>query len=133
MSGPNLILSLKAAVVAVTLIFLCSLVALAAGRYRLHGRLNTAFFVLAFVALFGLEVMARFVDPRLFDYFDAPARRALAVHLAFSVPAAALLPVMLFTGLTRRRGYHLALAGVFGVFWTGTFITGVFFLPHGRP
>ena len=33
-------------------------------------------------------------------------------------------------GLTRRREIHLYLAGVFTVLWIGTFITGIFFLPH---
>jgi hypothetical protein len=40
------------------------------------------------------------------------------------------MPVMLFTGLTGRRTLHLRLAYLFGALWTGTFLTGVFFLPH---
>ena len=46
------------------------------------------------------------------------------------MPSALLMPVMLYTGLTHRRRAHLALAVVFGVLWSGTFVTGVFFLPH---
>ena len=49
---------------------------------------------------------------------------------AFGPPAAAVMGAMLYTGLTGRREAHLYLAGVFTVLWIGTFITGVFFLPH---
>ena len=52
---------------------------------------------------------------------------------AVSLPAAALLPVMLYTGLGRRPAVHLTLAAVFGVLWVGTFVTGVFYLPHTLP
>jgi hypothetical protein len=130
LTGPDIILTLKVAVAAVTVLLLASLVALALGNYRLHGRINVVFFVLTFSALFGLELLVRIIEPGLFDYFDEDMRRALAVHLCFSLPAAALLPAMLYTGLTHRRTVHLVLAAFFGVFWTGTFITGIFFLPH---
>ncbi len=132
LTGHNVILLLKIAVIAVTLLFLTSLVALARGNYRLHGRINLAFFVLTVVALLGLEVVARLIDPDLFQYFDAdPAlKRALSIHLCFSMPAAAVMPLMLFTGLTHRRTIHLSLAALFSVLWMGTFITGIFFLPH---
>ncbi len=132
MTGPNVILSLKAAVVLVTILLIASLTALACGRTRLHGRINLAFFVLTVVALFGFEVVIRFVQPAIFDYIDADAdlRRALNIHLSFAVPSAVLMPLMLFTGLRHRRGAHLALSVVFGVLWLGTLITGVFYLPH---
>jgi uncharacterized membrane protein YozB (DUF420 family) len=130
LTGPNVILSLKVAVVAVTVLLLASLVAVARGNYRLHGRLNLTFSVLTLTALLGLEFLVRVLDPRLFDYFDEETRRALALHLCFSLPATALLPLMLYTGLTHRRRIHLVLAAVFGVLWTGTFVTGIFFLPH---
>jgi hypothetical protein len=52
------------------------------------------------------------------------------VHLCFSIPAAMLLPLLLYTGLTHRRQLHLALAVLFGICWIGTVVTGVFFLPH---
>ena len=133
LTGWHVILLLKVAVVAVTLLLVSSLIALAAGRYRLHGRINMVFFGLTLAALLGLEVLLRGVDPQLFDYFDEETRQALAIHLSFSMPAALLLPLMLYTGLTRRRTAHLVLATVFGICWIGTFITGVFFLPHTPP
>jgi hypothetical protein len=57
----------------------------------------------------------------------------MAIHLMFSVPSAALLFVMLFTGLKHKRPFHIAAGIVFSVLWTGTFITGIFFLPHELP
>jgi uncharacterized membrane protein YozB (DUF420 family) len=132
LTGPNVILILKIAVLAVTLLFLAALGALIRGNYRLHGRINMLFFVLTVIALIGLEVVARLLDPDLFAYFehDITLKRRLSVHLCFSLPAAALMPFMLWTGLTHRRRIHLSLASVFAVLWTGTFITGIFFLPH---
>lgn len=131
--GPLVILILKIAVVTVTLLFLASLVALRLGNYRLHGRINLAFFTLTLIALFGLEVVVRIIEPDVFDFFDATSRFWLMVHLCFSVPAAIVMPAMLYTGLTHRRKPHLFLAAAFGVLWTGTFITGIFFLPHSSP
>jgi uncharacterized membrane protein YozB (DUF420 family) len=133
LTGPNVILALKVAVAAVTVVFLTSLVALARGHYRLHGRLNVAFFGLTVAALLALEVVVRLLDPRLFDYFDERTRFLLSVHLAFALPAAGLMGAMLVTGLTRRRDLHLFLAGAFSVLWAGTFLTGIFFLPHTVP
>lgn len=133
MMEPEIVmLSLKVAVVTVTVLLVLSLLALARGNYRLHGRINLAFFVLSLSALAGLEIVARVLEPKLFDDFIAArqAEGALNVHLAFSMPAALLLPFMLFTGLRHRRRVHLALAMIFGILWTGTFVTGVFFLPH---
>ena len=130
LTGPNVILVLKVAVAAVTVLLVASLVALALGRARLHGRINLAFFVLTLTAVLGLEVVVRLVDPHLFSYFDEPTRRVMRVHLCFSVPSALVLPLMLYTGLRGLRGVHLALAVGFVVLWSGTFITGVFFLPH---
>jgi hypothetical protein len=133
LTGWNVILALKVAVVAVTVLLSLSLVALLRGQYRLHGRINMVFFALTLSALVGLELLLRVVDPQLFDYFDEDTRRALTVHLSFSVPSALLLPAMLFTGLTHRRTVHLRLAVLFAVLWVGTFVTGVFFLPHTPP
>ena len=130
LTAGNVILTLKIAVVAVTLLLLGSLVALARGNYRLHGRINLAFMTLTLAAVLGLEFLVRVYDPALFDYFDAEARRALYVHLCFSVPSAVLLPVMYVTGRLRVRRAHLALAWIFGALWIGTFVTGVFWLPH---
>ena len=130
-----IILTLKIAVVAVTVLLLASLVALWRGRYRLHGLINKAFFVLTLTALVGLEVIARLLAPELFlEHFEKhQARAALGTHLAFSMPAALLLFIMLFTGVRRQRRVHIALGIVFLVVWTGTFVTGVFFLPHQAP
>jgi uncharacterized membrane protein YozB (DUF420 family) len=133
LTGWNVILALKIAVVLVTLLLLSSLVALWRGQYRLHGRINLAFFVLTLMALLGLELLIRVIDPKVFEYFDERTRRMLAIHLCFALPSAALMPVMLYTGLTHRRPIHLALAFVFSVLWTGTVVTGVFFLPHSPP
>jgi hypothetical protein len=130
LTGPNVILTLKVAVVAVTVLLLASLIALATGRRRLHGRINFFFFVLTLAAVLGLELVIRFVKPDVFDYLDDPARAALRLHLWFSVPAAALLPVMYATGRTGRGRLHFALAMVFVILWAGTVVTGVFFLPH---
>jgi uncharacterized membrane protein YozB (DUF420 family) len=131
LTGPNVILALRVAVAAVTVLLAAALVAVARGRVRLHGRINLAFFVLTLTALLGLEVVVRFVSPGVFDeYFAAyPARKlALSVHLCFAVPAAVVLPFMLYTGLSHRRTWHLTLAVVFGFLWLGTFLTGTFFL-----
>lgn len=89
------------------------------------------FLILTLAAVLGLELLVRVVKPDVFDYFDEDTRRALRVHLCFSVPSAVLLPVMYLTGRTGRRQVHLTLAAVFAILWTGTFVTGIFFLPHG--
>jgi hypothetical protein len=125
LTASNVILALKIAVAAVTVLLVVSLVALLRGKYRLHGRLNTVFFVLTLVAVLGLEVVVRFIDPRIFD--DVPGE-VLLVHLCFSVPALVLMFGMLITGRMHRRAVHLALAVLFGVAWVGTFVTGIFFL-----
>jgi uncharacterized membrane protein YozB (DUF420 family) len=130
LTGPNVILTLKVVVCVVTLIFLTSLIALARGNYRLHGRINMVFFVLTLIALISLELVARVIDPILFDYFNERTRQILTIHLCFSLPSAAVMPLMLFTGLTHRRRWHLSLAVVFACLWIGTVVTGVFFLPH---
>src|SRR5262245_39687773 len=64
-------ISLKVAVIAVTMLLLASLVALAKGNYWLHGRINIVFFVLTLSALAGLEVIARVLEPDLFEEFIA--------------------------------------------------------------
>lgn len=130
LTGPNVILTLKIAVMAVTVILLASLFLLLRRNYRWHGRLNILFFVLTMSAVLGLEGLIRFVDPQLFDYFSAETRRMMTIHLSFSIPSTILLPVMLFSGLKRRRVFHVATGILFLVFWTGTFVTGIFFLPH---
>lgn len=130
LTGPQVILALKVAVTAVTVLLLASLIALARGNYRLHGRINILFFALTVLALVLLEVVVRLLNPAVFSYFSATDRQMLAVHLCFSLPATGVMAAMLWTGLTHRREWHLYLAGIFTVLWTGTFVTGVFFLPH---
>ena len=135
MSAGLVILVLKVAVVAVTALLAASLVALARGQYLLHGRINTVFFILTLAALVGLEMVARLVNPALFDDFFTrhDKKQALWTHLAFSMPAAFLLLVMLATGKKHWRRFHIVVGLLFLVVWTGTVITGVFFLPHWEP
>jgi uncharacterized membrane protein YozB (DUF420 family) len=129
-TGPEIILALKVLVTAVTALFAAAVWAILTGRKRLHGRLNTAFFVLTMTTVLGFELLIRLGTPDVTATFSDQARQALRVHLGFAVPAAVLLPVMLWSGWTGRRRLHLPLAVVFVVLWAGTFITGVFFLPH---
>lgn len=126
------ILTLKVAVVAVTLLLVVSLLAMLRGNYRLHGRINIVVFVLTLSSLLGLELLARVIDPEMFNEFftRTDGWTALYAHLVFSVPTALILPVMLFTGLKRRRCVHVPLGIVFLILWAGTLVTGVFFLPH---
>lgn len=134
-SAEIVILILKVAVIAVTVLLLASLVALYRGNYWLHGRINIVFFILTLSALVGLEVIVRLIDPDIFViYFERTnAESALWIHLMFSLPSAAVLPFMLITGTRRMRKVHIAIGCLFLVLWTGTFITGVFFLPHHTP
>jgi uncharacterized membrane protein YozB (DUF420 family) len=131
LTGPNIILGLKVAVAAVTVILLGSLLALWRGQYRLHGRLNLVFFSLTLAAVLGFEVIIRILQPEAFDYIkkNEQLKQALQVHLCFSVPALLLMPAMLYTGLTHQRRLHLTLAALFAVAWLGTFVTGIFYLP----
>jgi hypothetical protein len=131
LTGPQVIVILKIAVSAVTVVLGASLVAIARGQRRLHGRLNFVFFGLTATALLGLELLVRVLDPSLFDYINSnePLRQALQTHLCFALPAALLMPLMLTTGLLRWRRVHLTLAVVFSVLWIGTLATGLFLLP----
>jgi uncharacterized membrane protein YozB (DUF420 family) len=129
--GPYVILTLKIAVSAVTIILLAALLAIALGHQRLHGRLNVIFFTLTLVTLLGFEVLIQIIRPDVFDYIKEheELNRVLRIHLCFSIPSALLMPVMLYTGLSQRRRLHLTLAVFFAILWTGTVITGVFFMP----
>lgn len=134
MHAAMVILALQIAVAAVTVLWLGSLLALARGNYRLHGRINIAFFALTLAALLGLEVIVRVIDPHIFDNYFKPAdETAMFVHLCFSVPSAGLLFLMLFTGLKHRRRWHIGIGLLFAALWTGTFITGIFYLPRYWP
>lgn len=130
--GPALIIGLKVAVAVASVLLLASLVALRAGKVRLHGQINLVFFVAVVVTLLGFEVVLRMVQPGIYDWIkqDPELSGRLRIHLFFSVPSALLMPVMLYTGY-RKRPLHKVLAVVFGILWTGTAITGIFGLPHG--
>jgi len=129
LTGPLVILALKIAVGAVTILLAASLTALLLNKPRLHGRINIAFFALTITALILFEGVTHLLKPDIFnDYPNNSLREWLPIHLCFSVPSALLMPVMLFTGLRRYRQIHLYLAGVFTVLWAATFITGIFFL-----
>src|SRR5271166_5261358 len=129
MFTPDIVIPiLKIAVGTVTLLLIASLIALGAGNKRLHGRINVVFFVLTMTAVLGLEAIIRFVNPELTAAFSEEQRQALYTHLCFSVPAAVVLPFMLFSGKT-HRSWHVLLAFLFIVLWIGTFVTGIFYLP----
>ena len=129
LTGPQIILTLKVLVVAVSVIFAAAVVSIALGRKKLHGRLNTAFFILTMTTVVGFEILLRcFVD--VSATFSDEARQALRVHLYFAVPSAILLPVMMFLGVKKWVTMHVACGVLFTLLWIGTFVTGVFFLPH---
>jgi hypothetical protein len=132
-TGGQVILALKVAVSAVTILLAASAIALVRGNIRLHGRINIVFFALTMIAVVSLEVIVRVINPDIFSYLDESAKRGLMIHLCFSIPSAIVLPVMLFTGLSHRRWLHIALGTLFAILWTGTVITGLFFLPSGSP
>lgn len=125
----NVILGLKIAVGAVSLIFLASTLSIILKKKKLHGLLNTIFFVLTMTAVIAFEVIIRFILPDLTAQFSPEARRVLGIHLFFSIPSALLLPVMLWTGKKHHR-WHVPLAVVFSTVWFGAAVTGIFFLPH---
>jgi hypothetical protein len=130
-TGPQIILTLKVLVASVTVLFVASLLALIAKRPQLHGRINTLFFALTLLTVIGFEALLQFVD--VSATFSDQARQALRIHLYFAVPSALLLPIMLVTGKTGRKSTHVAFGVLFGIMWAGTFVTGVFFLPHTAP
>ena len=122
-TGPQIIVALKVLVVAVTVLLVASLVALVRKRPRLHGQINTAFFVLTVLTVAAFEALLRWVD--VSATFGPEARTALRTHLYFAVPSALLLPAMLVSGKMRRKRLHVALAVVFGALWAGTVVTGL--------
>lgn len=128
LTGPQIILTLKVLVVAVTLLLLASLVALAMGRPRLHGHINTAFFVLTLSTVVAFEALLQW-GVEVATTFDPAQREALRTHLWFAVPSALLLPAMIVSGKLRRKKVHVALAIVFSLLWIGTVVTGLG-LPH---
>jgi uncharacterized membrane protein YozB (DUF420 family) len=126
---PDIVIpTLKIAVGAVTVLLVASLVALAMGNKRWHGRINVCFFVLTMVAVLGFEVIVRFLNPHFTASFSEEQMDMLRIHLCFSIPAAVVLPFMLFSGTTHRH-WHVKLAMLFSALWIGTFVTGIFYLP----
>lgn len=126
------ILSLKTAVTAVTVLLFLSLVALYRGNVSLHGRINMVFFILTVAALFVFEVVTRMMDPLLFQsiWKDADLAAKLRIHLGFALPSALLMGVMMFTGIKHKAVLHKRISWVFLICWTGTFLTGIFWLPN---
>lgn len=129
LSGPTIILTLKILVSLVTVLFVAAVVAIGTGHRKLHGRLNTAFFILTMTTVVGFELLLR-LGQDVTSTFSPDALAALRVHLYFAVPSAVLLPVMLLSGRMHWRTLHVATGCLFTVLWVGTFVTGVFFLPH---
>ena len=126
------ILSLKTAVTAVTILLCLSLIALYRGKVALHGRINKVFFILTLVALFVFEVVTRMMDPLLFQsiWKDADLSAKLRIHLGFALPSALLMGVMMFTGIKHKAVLHKRISWIFLICWTGTFLTGIFWLPN---
>ncbi len=130
LTGPTIILTLKVLVALVSVILAAALWAIATGRQKLHGKLNTLFFILTMTTVVGFELLLR-LGTDVSTTFTDEQRQALRVHLCFAIPSAVLLPVMLISGVKRRRRLHTSIGMAFLLLWIGTFITGVFFLPHG--
>lgn len=126
------ILALKYAVGAVSVLLCFSLIALAKGKVQLHGKINVVFFVLTLAALILFEIVVRMIDPELFFglWKNAELAKSLKIHLCFAVPSAFLMGIMLFTGLRKWKVWHRRVAVVFLVCWIGTFYTGIFWLPN---
>lgn len=134
-SGYDIVLVLKIAVAAVTLLLAAALVAVVRGNVRLHGRLNVIFFVLTMTAVALFELLLRigpYVEPgwAVTNGWTPFQRQVLRVHLCFVIPLMVVLPLMLMTGLKRWRRLHLPLAIVFSILWLGMLVTGIGLLPH---
>lgn len=131
LTGPVVILGLKVAVSLVTVILLFAGWAAWKKKYQLHGRINMLFFGLTVTALILFEVIIRLIKPDIYEYLkaDPVLFPRLKIHLAFAIPSALLMPLMMWTGL-RKRTWHRKINWLFAVLWTLTFLTGVFFLPH---
>jgi uncharacterized membrane protein YozB (DUF420 family) len=128
-TGPTIILALKIAVSAVSLILIAALIALARGNYRLHGRLNLLFFVLTVSAVIAFETLLQ-LGADVKGHMNESQLLALNIHLCFAGPLPVVMGVMLYTGLKHHRRVHIGLSILFSVLWLGMFVTGVFFLPH---
>jgi hypothetical protein len=129
LSGPAIILTLKVLVSVVTVLFAAAVWAIATKRKKLHGRINTVFFVLTLTTVVGFELLLR-LQGNVTEHFSPAQRQALLIHLCFAVPSAVLLLVMMGSALLKWKRFHVACGVLFTVLWLGTFVTGVFFLPH---
>ncbi len=126
------ILSLKIAVGAVTILLCFSLLALSMGKVKVHGKINLLFFILTLATLLIFEVFIRMIDPTLFKslWQNPELAKSLKIHLCFAVPSAVLMGLMLFTGLKQKKILHTRVAILFLICWMGTFYTGIFWLPN---
>lgn len=124
----NVILGLKIGVSAVTVLLIASGTAIALGRVRLHGRINIVFFILTTLTVVGFEFIIRFVNPQLTDSFSrgsktGPAHSPVVFGALRHHAAIHALDNTKSPQTPRPTGHSLCML------WTGTFITGVFFLP----
>jgi len=127
--GPTILLTLKVLVSTVTVLFAASIVAIALGHKKLHGRINTAFFILTLSTVLGFELLLR-LGTDVTSQFSPDARRWLLIHLCFSIPATILLPIQFVLGIKGYKKAHVPLGLLFALLWIGTFVTGVIYLPH---
>jgi hypothetical protein len=128
-NAATILLTLKVLVSAVTLLYAISLYALIAKNVKLHGRINSLFFILTIATVLGFELLLR-LGTDVTSQFSEDARKALRIHLCFSIPAAILLPIQFVAGIRGWRKAHIPLGILFTILWIGTFITGVIYLPH---
>ncbi len=129
LTGPTIILILKVLVTAVTILFAGAILAIILKKRKLHGRLNTLFFFLTMTTVVAFELLLR-LGTDVTSTFSEETRQALRIHLCFSIPSALLLPLMMLSGIRHWRTLHIITGLVFTLLWIGTFVTGVFFLPH---
>jgi hypothetical protein len=60
LTGPTIIYILKCLVLLVTALFLAAIAAIATGSKRLHGQINTVFFILTMTTVVAFELLLRF-------------------------------------------------------------------------
>ena len=130
LTGPQVILLLKLAVLLVTVLLIASGIALGRRQYRLHGLINTWMASLTLITVMGFELLVRVVGVKVTEGWDDSTKFALKVHLCFVIPLVPILVFMLITGWQGRRKMHLSISVLFLILWVGMFITGMFFLPH---
>lgn len=129
LNAPTILLALKVLVSAVTVLFAASIIALLTHRVKLHGRINTIFFILTLATVLGFELLLR-IGTDVTSQFSPEAKAMLRIHLLFAIPAAILLPIQFVLGIKGYKKAHVPLGLLFTLLWIGTFITGVIYLPH---